>query len=95
MSSKVSCPGSSTMTSDGKACEVKLDIPLFCGLTADSAPGWPRCYGGDGAPLQPPPAPNADGGSSTGTGKSKLPISTKKSIWMPDRMKSSDTFESR
>jgi len=25
MSSKVSCPGSSTMTSDGKACEVKLD----------------------------------------------------------------------
>ena len=72
MSSKVSCPGSSTMTSDGKACEVKLDIPLFCGLTADSAPGWPRCYGGDGAPLQPPPAPNADGGSSTGTGKSKL-----------------------
>ena len=73
MSNKVSCPGSSTMTSDGKACEVKLDIPLFCGLTADSAPGWPRCYSSDGTPLQPPPAPNASGGgSSTGTGKAKL-----------------------
>ena len=73
MSSKVSCPGSSTMTSDGKACEVKLDIPLFCGLTADSAPGWPRCYSSDGTPLQPPPAPNTGGGgSSTGTGKAKL-----------------------
>jgi hypothetical protein len=73
MSSQVSCPGSSTMTDDGKACTIKLDIPLFCGLTADSAPGWPRCYSNDGTPLQPPPAPNAgSGSSSTGTGKAKL-----------------------
>ena len=42
--SKSNCPGSSTLTDDGKACEVKLDFPLYCGLTADSVPGWPRCY---------------------------------------------------
>ena len=29
MSSQVSCPGSSTMTDDGKACTIKLDIPLL------------------------------------------------------------------
>ena len=27
--SKPNCPGSSTLTDDGKACEVKLDIPLI------------------------------------------------------------------
>ena len=42
--SKPNCPGSSTLTDDGKACEVNLDFPLYCGLTADSVPGWPRCY---------------------------------------------------
>jgi hypothetical protein len=45
--SKTNCPGSSTLTDDGKACEVKLDFPLYCGLTADSVPGWPRCYDDD------------------------------------------------
>jgi len=69
--SKPNCPGSSTLTDDGKACEVKLDFPLFCGLTSDSVPGWPRCYSGDGTAIQVPPAPS-DGGLSTGTGKSKL-----------------------
>ena len=69
--SKPNCPGSSTLTDDGKACEVKLDFPLFCGLTSDSVPGWPRCYSGDGTAIQVPPAPGG-GGSSTGTGKSKL-----------------------
>jgi len=68
---KMNCPGSSELTDDGKACEVKLDFPLFCGLTSDSVPGWPRCYTGDGAPLQVPPGPGG-GGSSTGTGKAKL-----------------------
>ena len=42
--SKTNCPGSSILTDDGKACEVKLDFPLYCGLTSDSVPGWPRCY---------------------------------------------------
>jgi len=72
MPNKASCPGSSTLTNDGKACEVKLDIPLFCGLTADSVPGWPRCFSGDGAPIQVPPAPSSSSGGSTGTGKAKL-----------------------
>ena len=31
--SKTNCPGSSILTDDGKACEVKLDFPLYCGLT--------------------------------------------------------------
>ena len=52
---------------------MKLDIPLYCGLTADSVPGWPRCYTGDGKPISVPPAPAAAAtGSSTGTGKQKL-----------------------
>jgi hypothetical protein len=42
--SKTNCPGSSTLTDDGKACEVNLDFPLYCGLTPESVPGWPRCY---------------------------------------------------
>jgi hypothetical protein len=71
--SKPNCPGSSTLTDDGKACEVKLDSPLYCGLTADSVPGWPRCYSQDGTAIQVPPKPGAaSGSSSTGTGKSKL-----------------------
>ena len=49
--SKPNCPGSSTLTDDGKACEVNLDFPLYCGLTADSVPGWPRCYD-DGRQVQ-------------------------------------------
>ena len=72
MSNKTSCPGSATLTDDGKACTMKLDIPLYCGLTADSVPGWPRCFSGDGTPLQVPPAPSATGAGSTGTGKAKL-----------------------
>ena len=70
--SKPNCPGSSTLTDDGKACEVKLDFPLFCGLTSDSVPGWPRCYSGDGTAIQVPPGPGGGGSSTTGTGKSKL-----------------------
>jgi len=70
--SKPNCPGSSTITDDGKACEVKLDSPLYCGLTADSVPGWPRCYSKDGTAIQVPPKPASSGSSSTGTGKSKL-----------------------
>jgi hypothetical protein len=66
------CPGSSTLTDDGKACEVKLDFPLFCGLTADAVPGWPRCFSSDGTAIQVPPGPGASSGSSTGTGKAKL-----------------------
>ena len=73
MSNKTTCPGSATLTDDGKACTVKLDIPLFCGLTADSVPGWPRCFTNDGSPIQVPPAPApASSGSSTGTGKANL-----------------------
>jgi len=45
--SKPNCPGSSKLTNDGKACEVDIDFPLFCGLTEDSVPGWPRCYDDD------------------------------------------------
>jgi len=70
--SKPNCPGSSTLTDDGKACEVKLDFPLFCGLTSDSVPGWPRCYSDDGTAIQVPPGPGGGGSSTTGTGKSKL-----------------------
>ena len=70
--SKPNCPGSSTLTDDGKACEVKLDFPLFCGLTSDSVPGWPRCYSGEGPALQVAPGPGGGGCSTTGTGKSKL-----------------------
>jgi|TARA_R110002074_G_scaffold318033_1_gene488457 hypothetical protein len=72
--SKPNCPGSSTLTDDGKACEVKLDSPLYCGLTNDSVPGWPRCYSNNGKAIQIPPKPGAasGGSSSTGTGKSKL-----------------------
>jgi len=72
--SKPNCPGSSTLTDDGKACEVKLDFPLYCGLTNDSVPGWPRCYSNNGKAIQIPPKPDAasGGSSSTGTGKSKL-----------------------
>ena len=70
--SKPNCPGSSTLTDDGKACEVKLDFPLYCGLTSDSVPGWPRCYSKDGAAIKVPPKPASNGSSSTGTGKSKL-----------------------
>ena len=66
--SKPNCPGSSTLTDDGKACEVKLDFPLFCGLTSDSVPGWPRCYSGDGTAIQVPPGPGGGGSSTTGTG---------------------------
>jgi hypothetical protein len=71
---KMNCPGSSELTTDGKACEVKLDFPLFCGLTKDAVPGWPRCYSGDGKPIVVPPKPShtAAGSSSTGTGKAKL-----------------------
>ena len=69
----MNCPGSSELTADGKACEVKLDFPLFCGLTKDAVPGWPRCYTGTGEPIQIPPEPisGGGGGSTTGTGKSK------------------------
>uniref|UniRef100_A0A6C0C4S5 Uncharacterized protein n=1 Tax=viral metagenome TaxID=1070528 RepID=A0A6C0C4S5_9ZZZZ len=70
--SKANCPGSATLTDDGKACKMKLDIPLYCGLTADAAPGWPRCYTENGAQVQVPPAPGASSSSSTGTGKSNL-----------------------
>ena len=70
---KTNCPGSSTLTTDGKACEVKLDFPLFCGLTADSVPGWPRCYDDDSKLAKwGRHAVAASSQSSTGTGKAKL-----------------------
>lgn len=51
---KHKCPGSAKLTDDGKACELKLDIPLYCGLTTDAVPGWPRCYKNDGSALTIP-----------------------------------------
>jgi len=73
MSNKAKCPGSATLTDDGTACTKKFDVPLFCGLTADAAPGWPRCYSDGGKPIIIPPAPGApSSGGSTGTGKAKL-----------------------
>ena len=73
--SKHKCPGSSTLTEDGAACEIKLDIPLFCGLTKDSVPGWPRCYKKDGSSLAIPPTPvdtTTIGGTGTGIAKKQL-----------------------
>ena len=73
--SKHKCPGSSTLTDNETACEIKLDMPLFCGLTKDSVPGWPRCYKKDGSSLTIPPSP-ADtttiGGTGTGIAKKQL-----------------------
>jgi len=73
--SKTNCPGSSTLTDDGKACEVKLDFPLYCGLTPDSVPGWPRCYD-DNAKL-------AQWGRQAVAASSKSATSTKKDKLQP------------
>ena len=73
--SKTNCPGSSTITDDGKACEVKLDFPLYCGLTTDSVPGWPRCYD-DNAKL-------AQWGRQAVAASSKSATSTKKDKLQP------------
>lgn len=66
------CPGSASLTDDGKACKITMDTPLFCGLTADSVPGWPRCYNDSGRAITIPPAPSGSGNGGTGTGKKKL-----------------------
>ena len=66
------CPGSATLTDDGKACKMTIDAPLFCGLTAGSVPGWPRCYNDTGRAITIPPAPSGSGNGGTGTGKKKL-----------------------
>ena len=70
--SKTNCPGSSTLTDDGKACEVKLDFPLFCGLTSDSVPGWPRCYDDDAKLAKRGRHAVAASSKSTSTKKDKL-----------------------
>ena len=70
--SKPNFPGSSTLTDDGKACEVKLDFPLFCGLTADSVPGWPRCYDDDAKLAQWGRSAVAASSRTTATKKEKL-----------------------
>jgi hypothetical protein len=70
--SKTNCPGSSTLTDDGKACEVKLDFPLFCGLTSDSVPGWPRCYDDDAKLAKWGRHAVAASSKSTSTKKEKL-----------------------
>jgi hypothetical protein len=70
--SKTNCPGSSTLTDDGTACEVKLDFPLFCGLTSDSVPGWPRCYDDDSKLAKWGRHAIAASSKSTSTKKEKL-----------------------
>jgi len=70
--SKPNCPGSSTLTDDGKACEVNLDFPLYCGLTADSVPGWPRCYDDDAKLAQWGRQAVAASSSTSTTKKDKL-----------------------
>ena len=72
---KHTCPGSSKLTKDGKACELKLDVPLYCGLTTNAVPGWPRCYKQDGSALTIPSEPiGADSTTTTGA------VSNKKSL---------------
>ena len=89
--SKTNCPGSSTLTDDGKACEVKLDFPLYCGLTNDSVPGWPRCYSNNGKAIQIPPKPDAAKASESPGARS--PASPSKpeippAAWRSDRDRS-------
>lgn len=70
---KHKCPGSAKLTDDGKACELKLDIPLYCGLTTDAVPGWPRCYKNDGSALTIPPKPAPiESTSNNGSNKNSL-----------------------
>ena len=65
------CPGSSTLTADGNACTLKLDIPLYCGLNDSSVPGWPRCYGKGGESLEIPAQPAVAGSSVTSDAATK------------------------
>ena len=72
MSDELRCPGSAQLTKNGKACEIKLDVPLYCGLTADSVPGWPRCYNDSGRALTIPPAPAGASAAESSPAKKKL-----------------------
>ena len=51
------CPDFATLTDNGKACILKEEADFYCGLTDDSAPGWPRCYSSNGQAVAPPSAP--------------------------------------